>query len=69
MVLTSKPPFTQWATAFADDQTLTAAMHDRLPFLRNTLGRSLLERKAELRRPPMQLLDNTQETLAQHFPA
>nr|WP_269150219.1 hypothetical protein [Ralstonia solanacearum] len=23
-------PFTQWATAFADDQTLTAAMLDRL---------------------------------------
>jgi DNA replication protein DnaC len=30
MVLTSKLPFTQWAGAFADDQTLTAAMLDRL---------------------------------------
>jgi DNA replication protein DnaC len=29
-VLTSNLPFTQWATAFADDQTLTAAMLDRL---------------------------------------
>lgn len=31
MVLTSNLPFTQWASAFADDQTLTAAMLDRLP--------------------------------------
>ena len=30
IVLTSNLPFTQWATAFADDQTLTAAMLDRL---------------------------------------
>jgi DNA replication protein DnaC len=30
MVLTSNLPFTQWAAAFADDQTLTAAMLDRL---------------------------------------
>ncbi len=30
MVLTSNLAFTQWATAFADDQTLTAAMLDRL---------------------------------------
>lgn len=30
MVLTSNLPFTQWATAFADDQTLTAALLDRL---------------------------------------
>lgn len=30
MVLTSNLPFTQWAGAFADDQTLTAAMLDRL---------------------------------------
>lgn len=30
MVLTSNLPFTQWATAVADDQTLTAAMLDRL---------------------------------------
>jgi DNA replication protein DnaC len=30
MVLTSNLPFTQWATAFDDDQTLTAAMLDRL---------------------------------------
>ncbi len=30
MVLTSNLPFTQWATTFADDQTLTAAMLDRL---------------------------------------
>lgn len=30
MVLTSNLPFTQWASAFADDQTLTAAMFDRL---------------------------------------
>ncbi|AJZ53044.1 DNA replication protein [Xanthomonas citri pv. citri] len=30
MVLTSKLPFTQWHSAFADDQTLTAAMLDRL---------------------------------------
>ena len=30
MVLSSNPPFTQWATAFADDQALTAAMLDRL---------------------------------------
>lgn len=30
MVLTSNLPFTQWATAFADDATLTAAMLDRL---------------------------------------
>jgi hypothetical protein len=29
-VLTSNLPFTQWAAAFADDQTLTAAMLDRL---------------------------------------
>ncbi len=28
IVLTSNLPFTQWATAFADDQTLTAAMLD-----------------------------------------
>jgi len=30
VVLTSNLPFTQWATAFADDKTLTAAMLDRL---------------------------------------
>ena len=30
MVLTSNLPFTQWATTLADDQTLTAAMLDRL---------------------------------------
>ena len=30
MVLTSNLPFTQWATAFADDATLTAALLDRL---------------------------------------
>ena len=30
VVLTSNLPFTQWAGAFADDQTLTAAMLDRL---------------------------------------
>jgi DNA replication protein DnaC len=30
MVLTSNLPFTQWPSAFADDQTLTAAMLDRL---------------------------------------
>ena len=30
MVLTSNLPFKQWAGAFADDQTLTAAMLDRL---------------------------------------
>lgn len=30
MVLTSNLPFTQWAGAAADDQTLTAAMLDRL---------------------------------------
>ena len=29
-MLTSNLPFTQWASAFADDQTLTAAMLDRL---------------------------------------
>jgi DNA replication protein DnaC len=30
MVLTSNLPFAQWTSAFADDQTLTAAMLDRL---------------------------------------
>jgi hypothetical protein len=30
MVLTRNLPFTQWAGAFADDQTMTAAMLDRL---------------------------------------
>ena len=30
MVLTSNLPFTQWASTFADDQTLTAAMLYRL---------------------------------------
>lgn len=30
MVPPSILPFTQWATAFSDDQTLTAAMLDRL---------------------------------------
>ena len=30
MVLTSNLPFTQWSSAFADDQTLTAAMLDLL---------------------------------------
>ncbi len=30
MILTSNLPFTQWAGTFADDQTLTAAMLDRL---------------------------------------
>lgn len=30
MILTSNLPFTQWATALADDQTLTAALLDRL---------------------------------------
>ena len=30
VILTSNLPFTQWASAFADDQTLTAAMLDRL---------------------------------------
>ena len=30
VVLTSDLPFTQWTSAFADDQTLTAAMLDRL---------------------------------------
>jgi DNA replication protein DnaC len=30
MVLTSNLPFTQWAATFADDQTLTVAMLDRL---------------------------------------
>jgi len=30
MILTSNLPFAQWASAFADDQTLTAALLDRL---------------------------------------
>lgn len=30
MVVTSNLPFSQWSTAFADDQTLTAALLDRL---------------------------------------
>lgn len=30
MILTSNLPFTQWSRTFADDQTLTAAMLDRL---------------------------------------
>lgn len=30
MILTSNLPFTQWASAFADDTTLTAALLDRL---------------------------------------
>jgi len=30
MILTSNLPFTQWASAFADDQVLVAAMLDRL---------------------------------------
>jgi DNA replication protein DnaC len=30
MILTSNLPFTQWATALADDPTLTAALLDRL---------------------------------------
>jgi DNA replication protein DnaC len=30
MILTSNLPFTQWATAFADDATLSAALLDRL---------------------------------------
>jgi DNA replication protein DnaC len=30
MILTSNLPFTQWGTALADDQTLTAALLDRL---------------------------------------
>lgn len=30
MILTSNLPFTQWATAFADDTTMTAALLDRL---------------------------------------
>ena len=30
MIRTSNLPFTQWATALADDQTLTAALLDRL---------------------------------------
>jgi len=30
MILTSNLPFTQWAGALADDQTLTAALLDRL---------------------------------------
>lgn len=30
MIMTSNLPFAQWATAFADDQTLTAALLDRL---------------------------------------
>src|SRR5690606_6823772 len=30
MILTSNLPFTQWATALADDQTFTAALLDRL---------------------------------------
>jgi DNA replication protein DnaC len=30
MILTSNLPFTQWASTFADDPTLTAAMLDRL---------------------------------------
>lgn len=30
MILTSNLPFTQWASALADDQTLTAALLDRL---------------------------------------
>ena len=29
MILTSNLPFAQWSTAFADDQTLTAALLDR----------------------------------------
>lgn len=30
LILTSNLPFTQWASTFADDQTLTVAMLDRL---------------------------------------
>lgn len=30
LILTSNLPFTQWASALADDQTLTAALLDRL---------------------------------------
>jgi len=29
-IVTSNLPFSQWSTAFADDQTLTAALLDRL---------------------------------------
>ena len=38
MVLMSNLPFTPWAGAFADDQTLTAAMLDRLLHHRRTPG-------------------------------
>ena len=30
MILSSNLPFSQWATTFADDATLTAALLDRL---------------------------------------
>jgi DNA replication protein DnaC len=30
VIVTSNLPFSQWSTAFADDQTLTAALLDRL---------------------------------------
>jgi DNA replication protein DnaC len=30
MIVTGNLPFSQWPTAFADDQTLTAALLDRL---------------------------------------
>ncbi|MDP2286332.1 MAG: ATP-binding protein, partial [Pseudohongiella sp.] len=30
IIVTSNLPFSQWSTAFADDQTLTAALLDRL---------------------------------------
>lgn len=36
MVLTSNLPFTQWAGAFADNQTLTAAMRDRCCTMRTS---------------------------------
>lgn len=40
MILTSNLPFTQWASTLADDQTLTAALLDRLLHRAHITGES-----------------------------
>lgn len=40
MALTGNRPFEQWATAFADDSTLSAALLDRLLHLAHLVQRT-----------------------------
>lgn len=59
MILTSNLPFTQWVTALADDQTLTAALLDRL--LHKRSDRADLRRELSTERQAQDGIDQGNE--------